>query len=155
MALNAPLNKYVSQATALTAQLSEERKAKLAVLSEYIQGRRAEGAPIALNFICTHNSRRSHLGQLWAAVAAYVHGVPGVTTYSGGTEATAFNPRAVAAIERAGFEVKHPGGENPLYEVRFASDAPACICFSKCYDDASNPCRRHPQICADPAARRQ
>jgi arsenate reductase len=93
----------------------------------------------SLTFICTHNSRRSHFGQIWAAVAAAWYGVEGVKTYSGGTEATAFNPRAVAALERAGFRVENPGGENPVYRVSFSEKESALDCFSKIYDHPVNP----------------
>jgi arsenate reductase len=92
-----------------------------------------------MTFICTHNSRRSHFGQVWAAVAAAHFGLENITTFSGGTEATAFNPRAVAALERAGFSIENPGGDNPKYKVRFGEAADALTCFSKKYDDASNP----------------
>src|SRR5690606_4751355 len=128
-----------SKATALTKELSRERKEKLSVLVNYVVEQRDAGADIALNFICTHNSRRSHLGQLWAKVAAHVQGINNVSTFSGGTEATAFNPRAVAAITRAGFQVMSPGGENPHYRVSYSSDVAPSVCFSKCYDDAANP----------------
>ncbi len=94
---------------------------------------------VSLTFICTHNSRRSHFGQIWAAVAAAWYGVEGVKTYSGGTEATAFNLRAVAALERAGFRVENPGGENPFYRVSFSENEPALECFSKVYDHPANP----------------
>jgi arsenate reductase len=63
----------------------------------------------------------------------------GVESYSGGTEVTAFNPRAVAALARAGFQIEDPGGENPHYRVRYAPEAPALACFSKVYDDPANP----------------
>ena len=94
----------------------------------------------ALTFICTHNSRRSHLSQLWAATAAAWYGVDHVKTYSGGTEATAFNPRAVASIKRSGFQVETPDEEkNPHYSVKFAESAPAQECFSKKFADPFNP----------------
>ena len=93
---------------------------------------------LGLTFICTHNSRRSHFGQIWAAVAAAWYGV-NVKTYSGGTEATAFNPRAVAALERIGFRIENPGGENPVYRVFFSQNEPALKCFSKVYDHPTNP----------------
>ncbi len=75
---------------------------------------------------------------IWAVVAANHYGLL-VSSFSGGTEATAFNPRAVAALERAGFRVRNPGGANPHYEVSFAQNQPALICFSKRYDDPVNP----------------
>lgn len=70
---------------------------------------------------------------------AHHYGLENIEAYSGGTEITAFNPRAVAAVERAGFTVKHKEGENPNYHVYYSDDAPPLKCFSKTYDDPSNP----------------
>ena len=117
-------------------QIPPMRRALLRDLAHYLQH---AGPDISLVFICTHNSRRSHFGQIWAAVAAAWYGMEGRKTYSGGTEATAFNPRAVAALERAGFQVENPGGENPVYRVSFSEKLPALECFSKTYDDPFNP----------------
>lgn len=75
---------------------------------------------------------------IWAAVAARHFGLGKVVTYSGGTEATAFNPRAVAALQRAGFDVENPGGDNPPYLVSYADDLPPLVCFSKRYDHPAN-----------------
>jgi len=118
------------------AAITTSRKAQLQELTAYVRAKK--GSPAHLNFICTHNSRRSHLGMIWAAVAAHHFGLENVTTYSGGTEATAFNPRAVAALERAGFRIENPGGENPDYLVHYAEDHPPLVCFSKRYDDPAN-----------------
>ncbi len=127
------------------------RKEKLLATAEYIDECLSAGMPVRLTFICTHNSRRSHFGQIWAAAAAAWYGVEGVQTFSGGTEATAFNPRAVAAVERAGFRVDNPGGDNPRYRVRFSDEAPELECFSKTYDDPHNPRRYFAAImtCSD------
>ena len=79
------------------------------------------------------------MGQLWAAAAAAHSGIDGVETYSGGTEATAFNPRAGAALERAGFVIDQPGGDNPHCKATVDEDGPVIECFSKTYDDPFNP----------------
>lgn len=129
--LDSLVKRLLQNATAI----SEDRKVLLQKLSHYVKQER----PALLNFICTHNSRRSHLAQIWAAVAAAYFGLDDVQTFSGGTEATAFNPRAVAALVRAGFRVESPGGENPHYRVYFSSERPPLLCFSKTYDDALNP----------------
>lgn len=123
------------------AEVPEDRRYELDKIARYVAGELAGDAPARLTFICTHNSRRSHLSQLWAATAATWFGVEGLETYSGGTEATAFNPRAVAALERAGFAIARPpvDTENPRYEVRIGPDAPAMTAFSKVYDEAPNP----------------
>ena len=97
------------------------------------------GQTAELTFICTHNSRRSQMAQLWASAAAAQFGIDGVRAYSGGTEVTAFNPRAVAAMGRAGFVIDDPGGENPHYRVTHAAESPTMECFSKTYDDPVNP----------------
>lgn len=120
--------------------IPDKRKAELDQLARFIRRRIDAGEPARLIFICTHNSRRSHLAQIWCRTAAGVYGLSGVETYSGGTEATAFNPRAVAALERAGFRIAVDGlGANPRYAVRFSDDVEPMICFSKVYDQPPNP----------------
>ena len=95
--------------------------------------------PVYLNFICTHNSRRSHLSQIWAQAAAYYYSVPEVFCFSGGTEATAFNPRAVRAMQQAGFTIViADDGTNPVYDVKYTSELPGIKAFSKKYDDPFN-----------------
>lgn len=129
------LQAYINQLLQKFDQIPEVRKQALQGFADAV----SKDQTIALNFICTHNSRRSHISQIWAAVASSFYGVEGIATYSGGTEATAFNPRAVAAMERAGFDIYNPGGENPKYEVSFAEGQPPIISFSKVFDDEVNP----------------
>ena len=120
-------------------QIPAQRKETLQEFTRFVQGKINVGQPVYLNFICTHNSRRSHLSQLWAQSAAYYYGIKNVSCFSGGTEATAFNPRAVKAIQDVGFSIKvTKDGDNPVYEVRFDNDAPPVIAFSKKYDDPFN-----------------
>jgi arsenate reductase len=81
------------------------------------------------------------MSQVWAQTAAAYYGLR-VETFSGGTEATAFNPRAVAALKRAGFEIAEPGAQNnPHYEVQFLASGEPVTCFSKVYSDPPNPAR--------------
>ncbi len=119
--------------------ISAERKELLKQLTDFIEKRSHEKEVVHLNFICTHNSRRSHLSQLWAQAAAHYYGIPNVQCYSGGTEATAFNPRAVKAMREAGFMIsKIKEGENPIYEVFYAEDINPVTAFSKTYNDPFN-----------------
>jgi arsenate reductase len=120
-------------------QISTDRRRTLLELTKFIQDKINTNTPAYLNFICTHNSRRSHFSQLWAQAAAHYYSVKNVFCFSGGTEATAFNPRAVKAMQEAGFNISMTkDGDNPVYEVRFASDATPIIAFSKKYDDPFN-----------------
>lgn len=139
MIMNQELKSYIDGLTSNFDSIPSERKDQLKKVANYIRSKKESEETTKLNFICTHNSRRSHLAQIWTQTAAYYYGIDNIETYSGGTEATAFNPRAVAAIERAGFNVESPGGENPGYEVSFSEDAEHMICFSKKFDDSFNP----------------
>ncbi|MNV03848.1 Protein ArsC [compost metagenome] len=116
-----------------------ERKNILTKITAYISLKKEQGKPIHLVYICTHNSRRSHFGQVWAKAAADYYGIEDVKTFSGGTEATAFNRNAIAALFRAGFEIKQMSdSENPIYHV-FHKEGEPSVCFSKVYDDSGNP----------------
>ncbi|MEM8606217.1 MAG: protein-tyrosine-phosphatase [Myxococcota bacterium] len=131
------LQRHIEQWVGGFDTIDSGRRAVLEHLAAFVTDN--AGGTIPLTFICTHNSRRSHMAQLWAAAAAAHYGVSGVAVFSGGTETTAFNPRAVAAMERAGFVIETPGGENPRYLVSYADGAEPIACFSKVYDDPVNP----------------
>ena len=134
------VQKYLEQRIREFDQIPDERKSELKKISQYVNRRVRAGEPAKLTFICTHNSRRSHLSQIWAAVAVSHYKLEKIETYSGGTETTAFNPRAIAALERAGLKVESvKGGENPHYAVQFQESADPLICFSKIYHDPPNP----------------
>jgi arsenate reductase (thioredoxin) len=133
------LHSAVEKLTKEFSLIPEKRRETLRELTRYVQEKIDARQPVYLNFICTHNSRRSHLSQLWAQAAAYYYGIDDVACFSGGTEATAFNPRAVKAMQEAGFDItKTKEGENPVYEVHFAERADPVIAFSKKYDDPFN-----------------
>src|SRR3970040_269041 len=86
--------------------ISEERKIVLQPLVDFIQGKANNQQEIRLNLICTHNSRRSHLSQVWAQTAAAHYNVKNVFCYSGGTEATALFPMAAKTLAKQGFTIK-------------------------------------------------
>jgi arsenate reductase len=120
--------------------ISTERETILNHLTQFIQQKVTHNEISRLNFICTHNSRRSHIAQLWAQAAAFYYGVPGVECFSGGTEATAFNFRAVKAMQIGGFDITALTHDaNPYYEAVFSTRAKPVILFSKKYDDPFNP----------------
>lgn len=128
--------------TALAKNFKEipaARKQLLEKIADYIKPKHAANEAINLIYVCTHNSRRSHLGQVWAAVAAAYYGVNNVHTFSGGTEATAFNPNAINALTAAGFTIQQTDeSNNPVYNVFFADDK-FSTCFSKVYNHKANP----------------
>jgi arsenate reductase (thioredoxin) len=116
-----------------------ERKELLQKITGYIQERYNQNLSINLVYICTHNSRRSHFGQVAAALAANFYNIENVSTFSGGTEATAFNPNAIKALKNIGFEISSDSKEvNPTYKVSYGDNL-STTCFSKVYDDEANP----------------
>jgi arsenate reductase len=132
-------------------EIPAARKELLEIIADYITNKQNTNEAINLVYVCTHNSRRSHLGQVWAAVAAAYYNVSNVHTFSGGTEATAFNPNAIKAITAAGFIIKKTTDtNNPVYEVYFADDT-FTTCFSKVYNHEINPAQNFAAImtCSD------
>ena len=120
--------------------ISNERKEILQPLITFIQSKKDNNDTIRLNFICTHNSRRSHLSQIWATTMAYRFGVKNVFCYSGGTEATAMFPKVAETLMKQCFKVlKLSENQNPVYAIKYAEDEQPIICFSKVYDDDFNP----------------
>src|SRR5690554_3060971 len=119
--------------------IPQERKQILSKLAAFVQIKVDSKEKVNLNFICTHNSRRSQLSQLWAQVAAYYFGVENINAFSGGTEATAFHPNAVHALAHSGFSIsKEDKATNPVYHVHYAPEADPLRCFSKVYNDPFN-----------------
>lgn len=129
------LQTYIEKAQSLP--ISEERIAVLQHLIDYVQKKVDQDQEINLNFICTHNSRRSQFSQIWGKVAAAYHGID-INSYSGGVEVTCFNERAVACCERFGFKVSQEGNDNPKYFIFYSDDAGPIVAFSKIFDDAAN-----------------
>ena len=121
-------------------EISAERKALLKPLTEFIQAKVSTNQEIRLNFICTHNSRRSHLAQVWAQTMANYFNIKNVFCYSGGTEATALFPTIAETLKNSGFQINTISeNENPVYSIKYAANEHPVIGFSKKFDDEFNP----------------
>ena len=132
------LSKTIESIAKIT--VSEERKAILQPLVDYIQNKVDLNEEIRLNFICTHNSRRSHLSQIWAQTMTFQFGIKNVFCYSGGTEATAMFSKVGETLVNQGFQIQKLSQEqNPVYAVKFDDNQHPIICFSKTYFDDFNP----------------
>lgn len=91
------------------------------------------------NTICTHNSRRSHIGQFWCKVLSIYFQLPATNAYSGGTEVTACHPNTIAALQRIGAQIERlDDGKNPKYNLFYNEYEEPISLFSKRYDDPSN-----------------
>ena len=136
--MNLKIREIIAQLS--TERISEERKRILQPLIEFISSKISKNEEVRLNFICTHNSRRSHLSQIWAQTMANYYQIENVFCYSGGTEATAMFPKVVETLRNQGFVILNLSeAENPVYAVKFAENEHSVICFSKKYNDDFNP----------------
>lgn len=123
-----------------TSVITEERKLLLKTLTIYIEEKLTQKKAINLNFICTHNSRRSHLSQVWAQALAMHFEIPNVSCYSGGTEATAMFHMAAKTLGKQGFQIKAISeGNNPIQAIKYSKNEHSIIGFSKTFDDSFNP----------------
>lgn len=120
--------------------ISIVRKIILKPLIEYIQTSKDNNLSIRLNFICTHNSRRSILSQIWAQTMAYNFKINNVNCYSGGSELTSIYPAITDVLSKQGFNIiKIVEGINPVYGIKFDLNGLPIIAFSKIYSDNFNP----------------
>lgn len=133
--ISAQLEETIEQIRSI--QVSPDRIDRLQPLIDYIIRKTDAHEAITLNFICTHNSRRSQFAQVWAQTFAYYFDLK-ITCLSSGTEVTEFNPRAIASLQRSGFQIESKGIINPIYSIRFCQTVPAIVAFSKHYDDVMN-----------------
>lgn len=124
----------------IVRSIPDERKLLLQPLIDFIQEKVKLKEEIRINFICTHNSRRSHLAQVWAQCMAFHFGIEKLCCYSGGTERSAIYPMVTEVLSRAGFEFnKLSEGQNPIYGIKCAENEHPVMGFSKKFDDAFNP----------------
>ena len=141
--LNKKLTNYSASVITEFDQIPAERKEILRQLGNYIFEKQAGNETTKITVICTHNSRRSHMGQLWLYAASTWYGMQNLHIFSGGTEATAFHPNAVATLKRAGFYLsKASGTENPTYKATYLKgrgNQTGSMMFSKKYDHNQNP----------------
>lgn len=146
------LREYVEKRITEFPLIDNDRKSVLTHLAGDIRRGLIYHGLTQLIFICTHNSRRSQLAQLWAQLAAGFYEVERVFCYSGGTEATAFNPRAVTALKEAGMQiVQQNDNSNPVFQVCFPGYRDGINTFSKVYFDPPNPTKEYIAVmtCSD------
>lgn len=137
---NEKLQGYSDKLTEEFAEIPKDRKKSLNSIADFVFETWTKSEKVQPLFVCTHNSRRSHLSHIWFQTAMYYYGIANTEAFSGGTEATAFNMRAVKALERAGFEYKVSDEEkNPVYAFVIGPRFPVVEMYSKKYDASGNP----------------
>ncbi len=137
MQLFEKLQNYIQQQ--LSGDVESERQAVLNQLVDVIQQQLSANKKVAINFVCTHNSRRSQFAQFWATVMVSYFDVKDVSCFSSGVEVTALHENVVNSFKNIGVEVNHFGKENPIYALTYAEKAAPIKMFSKLLEDETNP----------------
>lgn len=120
--------------------VSDERRMLVSPLIDFIQKQKDANESVRLNFVCTHNSRRSQICQVWAKTIAEFYNLTNVRSYSGGTESTAVYPTVITTFEALGFEIsKIANYTNPTYKLNFTEEHSPMTLFSKRHNDRYNP----------------
>lgn len=117
--------------------ITDERKELLTSIAQFIINERLSLKKVRLNFICTHNSRRSQLSQVWAHYAMFYYKLKRIKSFSGGTEVTSFHKNTVKTLQDVGFKfsLKTFSHTNPVYEISNINIKKPIIVFSKLFDD--------------------
>jgi arsenate reductase len=138
--LNSKLSQYCKTLSSEFDQISEERKKDLQEMGDYIAEKINNSKNCKLLFICTSNSRRSHMGQIWAYTASQYYELDNIWTFSGGTEETKVNINAINALRRCGFEISTTQEtDNPIWMVQPFNTCKGFGVFSKKYNNTINP----------------
>lgn len=138
--LNPKLLTYCKSLPSEFNQIDEETKASLNELANYISEQQKEKKAINLLFVCTSNSRRSHMAQVWSQIASIYYDVKMVSTFSGGTEQTKVNKNAILALEKTGIEFQsNQQSENPIWTAVIGDEINPIVLFSKKYTYSTNP----------------
>lgn len=138
--MNMKIEPLIHELVSRFDEIPAERKLILDIIGNYLKQKTIARKNINLVYICTHNSRRSHFGQIAAAIAASYYKVDNLYSFSGGTEVSAFNSNAIKALQNLGFEINpiNHDSKNPVYQIEI-NKTQSIKCFSKLYDDANNP----------------
>ncbi len=120
--------------------IRNDRKDVLKDLAIAVKNRLDNETEVNVTFICTHNSRRSQMAQVWAVIAAQQYRIK-INAFSGGTEVTTTAPQVLDTFEYFGFEVNRSETSNGKHKVNFGNNGQNIKLHSKLYHDSSNPKR--------------
>ncbi|WP_298286432.1 hypothetical protein [uncultured Lutibacter sp.] len=121
-------------------KIDENRKLLLKSIALFIVKEIKDQKKVNLNYICTHNSRRSQLAQVWSSFACSYFELKKISNFSGGTAATAFYRNTVKTLQEAGFkfQIIEFSHQNPVYAISNKNCIDPIIGFSKLFDDEYN-----------------
>ena len=118
-------------------EVLDERVFLLNEIGNYVHKTISENKTPKLNFICTHNSRRSQFCQFWATFFSNYYNIK-CEVFSGGSFETEVNRNVINNIKDYGFNIISKLSNNPTYSIKFKNQNLGNY-FSKLYNDFENP----------------
>lgn len=120
--------------------IDENRKQLLTHIANFVVSELKQNNPVNLNYICTHNSRRSQLSNVWSCYAANYFKLNTVESFSGGTSVTCFYRNTVKTLQQTGFVFKLSefSHHNPVYSIEYENCNKPIVAFSKLYNNEFN-----------------
>lgn len=123
-----------------TNTIAEHRTKRLDKLIKHIKLDQDKNLKTQLNFICTHNSRRSQFSQIWSATFAYYFNHTNIFSFSGGTEVTETYKSVIKTLEKIGFKITQKSKSfNRHYQVNIYKTKKNITLYSKMYNCEKNP----------------
>jgi len=121
-------------------KIDTNRLELLGSIALFIKNELVNNRSVNLNYICTHNSRRSQLAQVWSSYAANYFKFYEVKSFSGGTEATSFYRNTIKTLQDVGFvfQIIDFSHQNPVYAINYKNGIDPIIGFSKLYNHIDN-----------------
>jgi hypothetical protein len=149
--INNELQRYTDNLVENLDKVPKQRELMLSEISKSMSTDYLENKTGKVLFVCTHNSRRSQIAEVWFKYATLYFGIQHFEAYSGGIEETAFNERAIKALERAGFTTHYVRKvENPVVSIT-PGNYPVWDQQSKIYTHRVNPKKNFTalMVCSD------
>lgn len=121
--------------------ITPKKVEKLNTLRQYIlQKQDCQLANIL--FLCKENSLKSHLAQIWLAVAADYYNYSYVKSYSGGFDTGYVDPDTIRSLQKIGFQIdsySQSFRHNPYHYVSWTETSSFFLTYSKKYSEEPNP----------------
>lgn len=136
------LYNFCEKLSSTADEIDAIRLPALTTLADYLTEIYTKEDVSAVVFVCTHNSRRSLIGELMLALCAEYYSLPPLHTYSAGTEATRLSTQACEALTDIGYEIKideSTDTSNPIHHFRWSDTMSPHLSFSKKYTHSHLP----------------
>ena len=123
----------------MDVDLEKNRKDKLVKLAQIIKINHEQQNIVKITFICTHNSRRSQLSQVWAYISSLYFKLNFIKPFSGGTEIDTVNLNVINSLINTGLKIEKTHKGKAIYLLKSLKKDKGINLYSKVYNSKLNP----------------